>query len=490
MISATLSCDHGPAVLLATKGIGGAEVQWNWACSFSRDGSECAFQSQKASAADIEAYETYKSSPADIAKYLCAEQTKPVKVWRKKKPEMLTMGSFCVTCGELCAADADTHRAQECKIVAAGEWQKPTDLLVERSERKSYAQFFFSADTVQNVDHWVNKCMGAKRVVCMGCPRLHEHFLQSPDGINSLLLDLDGRLSQFYSAPSARTFHRFNMNNCRFLDSDSDAENLALLHAVFARCDLVLIDPPFGVRVELLANTLAIASAAAKRTVPLMLFLPSFHKPRVVSEFAAFGSRMRMLDFEVGYLDNPFHQKRLRRGKARRSQASEQAGQRSPVRIFTDAAPLSQFLPPAAVAAQYTECAPCEKFVHRRNQHCAQCGDCVATDLEPYAHCDDCGRCNKAAYRHCEKCGTCVAPDTHPCFAARRKKKRRPNKRKAGAGGAGGADGVDGGADGAVAGARAGAGEEGDGEEGEGGDGNGRAANKKTGTVGSGGGDS
>ena len=58
MISATLSCDHGPAVLLATKGIGGAEVQLNWACSFSRDGSECAFQSQKASAADIEAYVT------------------------------------------------------------------------------------------------------------------------------------------------------------------------------------------------------------------------------------------------------------------------------------------------------------------------------------------------------------------------------------------------------------------------------------------------
>jgi predicted RNA methylase len=150
-----------------------------------------------------------------------------------------------------------------------------------------------------------------------------------------VLLDMDDRLAQFYAhgnGKKRRTLYKFNMANGAFLgDAGGDGtteENEAQLRAVFGKADCVLFDPPFGLRVELLANTLRLitdarraANAAdtgdVKKTkgakkgakecakegatgtkgLSVMLFLPHFMSARVKLELPG----LEMLDYPIEY---------------------------------------------------------------------------------------------------------------------------------------------------------------------------------------------
>lgn len=238
LVHPRLRCPHGPVCFLPTKSTadgdhrgdnGGGDDErtdsWQWACSFARDG-DCSFQPQPATPAEVTSYRartatdplreatpeaqagptpapssaTGPATPADVT-----DVKPPIrKVWRKKRAlaEMMADGDYCVSCGTLCecpvaaAGDDDDPKRGDAaevgsgtdgtvaheghaghQIIPAPDWTLPTELLSARSERKSFAQFFFSPRSVTNIGRWVMGGLGAKRIVCVGCPRMHEHFL-------------------------------------------------------------------------------------------------------------------------------------------------------------------------------------------------------------------------------------------------------------------------------------------------------------------------
>lgn len=451
MLSATLRCAHGPAMLLETKGgTSAGPASHRWACSFTRDSAGCDLVGRAATAEEIAAFSAALAAPEGAPSLAAAAlrgTARWPKPWRKQRKKMIARGDFCATCGALVAAESD-HAGH--KVVPAAEWSRPTELLQEQADNKSFAQFFFRPATVEAVADWV-EALGGRRVVCLGAPRLHEHFLlraAPADGkrIKSVLLDMDDRLEHFFPAGDGgkrRSFHKFNLTNAAFLPSlplaaggDDRADDLAQLRAVFGRADVLLCDPPFGASCAFLGNLLKTIRAATgggegeggaageRRPLTVMFFLPSFMKAKVLSAMPS----LRMLDYEVQYVTNPFHQRRLRRGKKRKRGGKAAPPKTSPVRIFTNAAPLSLLGPPTgADSADWRLCAPCGCFRAAWNPHCGECGECTTVDRAvPMRHCSPCGTCVKERYRHCEApgCGACFPPETHPCFAVRKKKRR------------------------------------------------------------------
>lgn len=163
--------------------------------------------------------------------------------------------------------------------------------------------------------HVVTPQHTAGRALATNMPS-HTHTPQ----VRSVLLDMDDRLAQFYAHDNdrkRRTLYKFNMSNGSFLGDAGGGgtaeENEAQLRAVFGKADCVLFDPPFGLRVELLANTLRLITNARRaanaadaadakggkgaKGLAVMLFLPHFMSARVKLELPS----LEMLDFPIEY---------------------------------------------------------------------------------------------------------------------------------------------------------------------------------------------
>jgi len=275
------------------------------------------------------------------------------------------------------------------------------------------------------------------RVICIGCPRLHEAILRSDDKTRSLLLDVDERMPKLFCG----TTHMFNMCNATFFEESSAAASAARLQSVARPSGehklAVIIDPPFGIKPQLLANTVYnIAKASGSGTgFPLtMLFAPWYHGPTIVREFneASRGcggteaTAFAPMHPEVTYQYNPFQKARLRRGKKRRKQGGKPNTERSPIRCFVNCSGSRRMLLPSQSQRDtYKLCEPCGAYVPQEVIHCEKCNQCMCGDLhQTYIHCDKCDKCVRADYEHCDHCAGCFPKETHSCFAKRRRKEK------------------------------------------------------------------
>lgn len=69
----------------------------------------------------------------------------------------------------------------------------PTELLEPLDNAKKEAQYLFSKKSTQDIVNMLLK-LGAKQVLCIGTPRIHEYITECHiDEMSSLLLDFDGR---------------------------------------------------------------------------------------------------------------------------------------------------------------------------------------------------------------------------------------------------------------------------------------------------------
>ena len=121
---------------------------------------------------------------------------------------------FCHTCSELTTAGKlqPKHSGHlTTKKLSKPELQSPTSLLSARSESKHEAQFHFSERTVETIVKNL-KAVGLSRIICIGAPKIHEK-VRASDELESILLDFDPRLSQFFSKEE---FCRYNMFNHHF----------------------------------------------------------------------------------------------------------------------------------------------------------------------------------------------------------------------------------------------------------------------------------
>ncbi|XP_063237537.1 rRNA N6-adenosine-methyltransferase ZCCHC4 [Bacillus rossius redtenbacheri] len=317
--------------------------------------------------------------------------------------------AYCQPCALLLLpGERDAHEAHDVmEGVSARQLAHPSELMKPLQNSKKEAQFLFSK---QSTDAILGMLLGAgvRHVLCVGTPRVHEE-IQSAHGsrLSSLLLDIDSRYHQFFGE---RQFIRFNCFNNHLFSGDVGREVLrGFLGQDGGEGVALVLDPPFGGRVEPLAHTVRQMSALHRelspaRASPLPVFwiFPYFMEPQILATFPDY----HMSDYKVNYENHPLFSKGPKGRKLG-----------SPIRIFTNMSPRELTLPSGE---GYRHCDACERWVSSENKHCAECGRCTSKNGQTYVHCSLCRRCVKPSWRHCARCKRCSLT-THKCeqFATR-----------------------------------------------------------------------
>eukprot|EP00124_Ichthyophonus_hoferi_P005316 Ihof_evm1s739 gene=Ihof_evmTU1s739 len=275
----------------------------------------------------------------------------------------------------------------------------PTRLMRALDNNKTHAQFLFSNDTAEFLVNAI-KNIGAKNVMCLGTPRMHEAISQQ-EGMSSLLLDLDGRYAQFYPD----TFCLFNMCNGH-LFNDNDRLRY---ESFIATCDVMIVDPPFGAMAQILAHGLKKISTDWKShnttrqagidELPVLFVFPYFLEQSLVKALP----NLVMGDYRVNYENHATYHGGRNEDKPTKKE--------SPVRIFTNI-PAKRLRLPSEEGYRWCELCQCD--VASTNHHCDICNACTTKSGATYRHCELCNRCVKPSLVHCHTCNYCALPD-HDC---------------------------------------------------------------------------
>ena len=273
--------------------------------------------------------------------------------------------------------------------------QEQLKLFVPSQNKSGEAQFYFTSDT-QNFFLEMSKSYSA--VLGIGVPSIILSLLYAPRSPNQteklcLCMDMDWKLGQFL-AP--KNFAQFNMCNQHFFTEISKRAFERLI-AQFSALDegkqkklLVLVDPPYGIKPELLRNLFQfIKEKFPKNTeCKFALCMPYFLKPNIRKALPD----LRMTDFRCNYLEHRVYSGKQNRG--------------SPARLFTNIEPNELKLP----ETEYKFCGECSKYVHKTNKHCKLCKKCTTVDGLTYHHCHKCRKCVKSVLNHCFGCKKCHSP--------------------------------------------------------------------------------
>lgn len=105
---------------------------------------------------------------------------------------------YCHTCQKLLhVSDKSWHAKHDLlENISDHLMSHPTELLKPLDDSKHEAQYFFSKKAVKDLIG-ILKSLGAKNVLCIGAPRIHEYIKNEESDMSSLLLDLDGRFVSF-----------------------------------------------------------------------------------------------------------------------------------------------------------------------------------------------------------------------------------------------------------------------------------------------------
>ncbi|XP_068147052.1 rRNA N6-adenosine-methyltransferase ZCCHC4 [Drosophila tropicalis] len=261
------------------------------------------------------------------------------------------------------------------------------------------AQYFFDANALTFL---AKQCqlLGITKVVCMGAPRLHFHLRDKCKNIQSFLLDLDERFA-YHLGPNE--FCHYNMCNNHFFYDRRPFESF--LQGSITDRVLIVTDPPFGCRTELIAHTLHSLRHLHNRLnqipwTPLSIFwiYPYFAYNYIKQQMP----EMEMSDYLINYTN---HSRYTNVGDERRAYGS-------PVRLFTNV-PLDQLN--LTTLEGYKYCDKCEKHTAQTTTHCDLCGKCSSQNGQIYRHCTFCDMCVKPNYVHCPNCRRCTQREGHVC---------------------------------------------------------------------------
>ncbi|XP_064419601.1 rRNA N6-adenosine-methyltransferase ZCCHC4 isoform X2 [Latimeria chalumnae] len=424
------ACPHGPTLLFVKVIRGEKQGRRFYACSACRDRKDCNFfqwEDEKISEARRLAREEYNKSkrPAFTHKEF-TERTrrkgKNVSGGSLQEPKVqsphfpprygkfislpLSRKSFCQDCQLLLLPNEQSeHGAHHVlKDVSLAQLKRPSQLLRPLENKKTNAQYLFADRSCHFLLELILS-LGFRRVLCVGTPRLHELIkLRAADGkapvVESLLLDIDFRYSQFYSEDE---FCHYNMFNHYFFGGETAVK----VCRNFLRKDsrvLMVTDPPFGGLVEPLAYSFKKLITIWRTTrdqvnsteqLPIFWIFPYFFESRILHCFPTFS----MLDYQVDYDNHALY----KHGKTGRKQ--------SPVRIFTNLSPSNIVLP---TEEGYRYCSICQRYVSSENSHCEICKACTSKDGRRWKHCSICDKCVKPTWVHCESCNHC-ALQNHTC---------------------------------------------------------------------------
>lgn len=223
--------------------------------------------------------------------------------------------------------------------------------------------------------------------MCIGTPRIFEHV--RANGFNTLLLDFDKRYHNFFGPEEFCWYNLFN-------DYFFFRESRDVFHDFMKNDTVLLIDPPFGGRLEPISVTIdAIEKHSATKPLPVVFYFPYFMEPHFRNHLPG----LKMTDYKVNY-ENHF----LFSGGAKGRKYG------SAVRIFTNL----DFKKLRFDDDAYRYCNICERYVYKENEHCYLCNRCTSKDGRTYTHCNRCKACVKPTWVHCTTCKKCAQPN-HDC---------------------------------------------------------------------------
>lgn len=384
-------CPHGPTILFQS----GEPKYFYYACSASRDNQFCSFKLslQKWKRLTMTKRETWNK---------CKNRKQNEFSYFLDNPDILS--GYCRTCCRILTSQKlmpcykgissqhfeSNHQNCDDQLELSDNlkqlFKMPTRLLKPKTKNENLAQYYFSAETIRFVIERIINKFKMTKILCFGCPTIHE-IIQNAN-ISSMLLDIDPRYRQFYSR---KHFVQFNMFNYYFFDSDGEDCLKNFLHN--SKQILILIDPPFGGLIECLAKSIDKIRtkflSSNQHKVSIVLFFPYFNEHWICRVF-----NIKITDFIVTYENHLKYQQ-----QTKLKQIS------SPIRIFTDLNldNFADFNPKL-----YRWCGQCHRTVFFNNSHCNICLECPARDAKKtLRHCVDCNRCVKITWSHCFTCKKC-----------------------------------------------------------------------------------
>ncbi|CAG9773825.1 unnamed protein product [Ceutorhynchus assimilis] len=381
-------CPHGPTLLFSRE-----NQRKFYACAACRDRKLCSFflwqdELNKLSQSKLEVWEKERK------KFLKGINHKKRFIMLNKIKALLpNKRTFCQTCSMFTLEHENKHVEHSLlSNITDYQLEHPSEIMPALENAKKEAQYLFSKESVQFI---VNTFLELKykHVICIGTPRIHEYIQSNVKTLSSILLDIDDRFHNFFGPLDFCWYNSFN-NHFFFEEAKQVFEDF--LKGTNNKDTVLITDPPFGGRIEPLAQTFsAISAQYGKNKLPMFWIFPYFMEPQILNSFSDF----QMLDYKVLYDNHSLFQN----GPKGRKQGS-------PVRIFTNISPSLIKLPNDL----YKFCQDCNKWVSNENKHCKVCQDCTSKNGQTYAHCNKCRRCVKPNWQHCFKCNRCAQQD-HKC---------------------------------------------------------------------------
>uniref|UniRef100_H2ZY57 rRNA N(6)-adenosine-methyltransferase ZCCHC4 n=1 Tax=Latimeria chalumnae TaxID=7897 RepID=H2ZY57_LATCH len=407
------ACPHGPTLLFVKVIRGEKQGRRFYACSACRDRKDCNFfqwEDEKVSG-DFSSCGTFINNncnpPPPKAKYreLFTRCSEIFHRYGKFISLPLSRKSFCQDCQLLLLPNEQSeHGAHHVlKDVSLAQLKRPSQLLRPLENKKTNAQYLFADRSCHFLLELILS-LGFRRVLCVGTPRrLHELIkLRAADGkapvVESLLLDIDFRYSQFYSEDE---FCHYNMFNHYFFGGETAVK----VCRNFLRKDsrvLMVTDPPFGGLVEPLAYSFKKLITIWRTTrdqvnsteqLPIFWIFPYFFESRILHCFPTFS----MLDYQVADYVNYILYSR--------------SHTRSAKRLLSNTDLLLKMF---GSQQQLKYCSICQRYVSSENSHCEICKACTSKDGRRWKHCSICDKCVKPTWVHCESCNHC-ALQNHTC---------------------------------------------------------------------------
>ncbi|XP_014291204.1 rRNA N6-adenosine-methyltransferase ZCCHC4 isoform X1 [Halyomorpha halys] len=393
-------CAHGPTLKFSRLVKG--RVKRFFACSACRDRKDCPFflwEDEPISDSKLLSWAEVRNKSISSIDHDSLQ--KRLKIFKNLDCQNR---KFCLSCFDFVLKNEENvHKLHIIKNNITNDvLLHPSLLIAPSTKNKKEAQFWFSDNSKQFiVNNIIN--LNTESVLCIGAPTIYEQLRNK--NFKSLLLDIDYRFHWFYDS---QEFCWFNMFNCHFFSEEESSKQLLLQNLQFSNI-IVVIDPPFGARIEPLKKTIETFQSLTASRIQIILILPYFMEPQILTSFPDF----KILDYPIEYLNhNKFN------GKVHNTLKKS-----SPVRIFTNIPPKNFIFPKHG----YYFCNICEAWRSVANTHCSFCETCPSKNGDVYNHCFVCKKCFKKTWIHCNKCKRCCLSE-HACEENERnsfKKKRR-----------------------------------------------------------------
>ncbi|XP_075978056.1 rRNA N(6)-adenosine-methyltransferase ZCCHC4 [Anticarsia gemmatalis] len=313
--------------------------------------------------------------------------------------------AYCNTCELLLAPSQSKKHPKEHKLITPltdEQLTRPTTFLPMLENDSVEAQYMFTKKSVSTV-FGILKNNNISNILCIGTPSVHEEA-QTRDDFNSILLDYDKR-HRLFNPPNK--FIWYNMfNNYMFNGNEDEKVLKKFLKNSLQGGICIVMDPPFGGRVEPLVQTIKeltdsyrkICDRPGDELLPVLWAFPYFSEPYITNT----APEIKIHDYQIEYTNHKKFQNKTKDGHKFVS----------PIRFFTNL-PLRTI--DLSNDSHYKLCNKCKYYVSASNNHCNKCGGCTSKNGMTYVHCDVCKRCVKPTFFHCKECGRCCQQRNHVC---------------------------------------------------------------------------